>query len=128
MTWPGLVHGAAKERLLAESAALWLCSHMESFGNVVVEALGAGTPVIATQTTPWQRLEPAAVGRWVPADPAALAAATVELLNRQAEPSSRQSLAACCQEFVRAHFSLEQSELEMRQLYRSALESSGQDK
>ena len=125
--WPGLVTGEAKQRLLAGSAALWLCSHMESFGNVVIEALAAGTPVIATQTTPWQRLEPAAVGRWVPTDAAALAAATVELLTRQAEPSSRESLAARCQGFVRAHFSLEQSELEMRQLYRSALGSSGQD-
>lgn len=121
--WTGLITGEAKRRLLAGSAALWLCSHMESFGNVVVEALAAGTPVIATQTTPWQRLEPAAVGRWVPADPEALAAATAELLTRQAEPSQHQALAARCQEFVRAHFSLEQSELAMRQLYRSALGS-----
>lgn len=122
VTWPGLVAGEAKQRLLAESSALWLCSHMESFGNVVIEALAAGTPVVATRTTPWQLLEQAAVGRWIEPDPAVLATATAELLARQREASAPGELTARCQELVRSRFSQEQAELQMRQLYRSALE------
>lgn len=121
VTWPGLVRGAAKQRLLADSAALWLCSHMESFGNVVVEALAAGTPVVATTTTPWELLEQAAVGRWVPPSAQALAAATVDLLARQRERAPRQELAARCQSLARTRFSPEQSERQLRQLYLSTL-------
>lgn len=121
VSWPGLVTGAAKQKLLAESSVLWLCSHMESFGNVVVESLAAGTPVVATRTTPWQLLEQAAVGRWVPPDPAALAAATVELLSRQTDAAAQQALAARCQELVCSQFSLAQSERQMRRLYHRAL-------
>ena len=121
VTWPGLVRGAAKQRLLADSAMLWLCSHMESFGNVVVEALAAGTPVIATTTTPWELLEQAAVGRWVPPSPQALAAATVDLLARQHERAPRQELAARCQALARTRFSPELSEQQLRQLYLSTL-------
>ena len=125
VAWPGLVRGAAKQRLLADSAALWLCSHMESFGNVVVEALAVGTPVVATTTTPWELLEQAAVGRWVPPSPQALAAATLDLLARQRERAPRQELAARCQALARTRFGPEQSEQQLRQLYLSALKPRG---
>ena len=125
VTWPGLVRGAAKQRLLADSAMLWLCSHMESFGNVVVEALAVGTPVVATTTTPWELLEQAAVGRWVPPSPQALAAATLDLLARQRERAPRQELAARCQALARTRFGPEQSEQQLRQLYLSALKPRG---
>lgn len=119
--WPGLVTGEAKQRLLTESAALWLCSHMESFGNVVVEALAAGTPVVATTTTPWALLEQAAVGHFIAPSPQALAAATADLLARQREQASRQALAARCRALARDHFSPEQGERQLRQLYLEVL-------
>ena len=121
VTWPGLVRGADKQRLLAQSEALWLCSHMESFGNVVVEALAAGTPVVATTTTPWALLEQAAVGHFVASSPQALAAATADLLARQREQASRQALAARCRALARDHFSPEQGERQLRQLYLEVL-------
>ena len=44
----GPVRGAAKDELLQSAAALVLPSHSENFGNVVLEAMAARTPVIVT--------------------------------------------------------------------------------
>lgn len=53
----GHVEGLTKERLYAESYLLVLPSETENFGNVVVESLNQGTPVIASLGTPWSVLE-----------------------------------------------------------------------
>ena len=118
--WPGLVTGADKARLLAESDVLWLCSHMESFGNVVVEALAAGTPVVAVQATPWALLEPAQAGRHVPADAGAIAAATVELLREAADPAARAASRARRQALVAARFSWDAVAARVQALYGAA--------
>lgn len=45
----GVVHGAAKARLLANARALIACTtYVEPFGGVAVEAMLSGTPVIAS--------------------------------------------------------------------------------
>lgn len=44
----GPVDGAVKAALLADATALVLCSHSENFGNVVLEAMAAGTAVVVT--------------------------------------------------------------------------------
>lgn len=46
ITWIGNVEGEEKYKLLAESDVLVLPSHTENFGNVVIEALSQGTPVM----------------------------------------------------------------------------------
>ena len=48
LRFAGCVQGDAKERLLRSADALVLPSHGENFGNVVLEALAAGTPVLCT--------------------------------------------------------------------------------
>lgn len=53
----GHVEGHQKQILLAESRALILSSSSENFGNVVLESLNQGTPVIASRGTPWEILE-----------------------------------------------------------------------
>jgi glycosyltransferase involved in cell wall biosynthesis len=117
--FPGLVVDEDKAGLLTGSDLLWLCSRMESFGNVVLEALAAGTPVVAVQTTPWRWLEEAAVGRFVPPTPEALAAASSALLSQ--DGAARQALRARCQEQVAARFSWPAIAARMNDLYEACL-------
>jgi glycosyltransferase involved in cell wall biosynthesis len=53
---PGLVTGADKVALLAAARAFALPSEHENFGLAVLEALGAGTPVLASPTVDAARL------------------------------------------------------------------------
>ena len=53
----GHLEGEQKELAYANAYALVLPSETENFGNVVVEALNQGTPVIASHGTPWKVLE-----------------------------------------------------------------------
>ena len=65
----GLVTGEDKDRLYAGAKCLLLMSKSENFGNVVLEALSQGTPVIASTGTPWQALCEKKAGWWITADP-----------------------------------------------------------
>jgi glycosyltransferase involved in cell wall biosynthesis len=58
-------YGDAKEQLYANALVTILPSHTENFGNVVIESLAQGTPVIASTGTPWQLLETEQAGSWV---------------------------------------------------------------
>ncbi|MEP6796447.1 MAG: glycosyltransferase [Saprospiraceae bacterium] len=49
VTWRGMLDGDLKFKLLAESDLLVLLSHNENYGNVVLEALCQGTPVIISK-------------------------------------------------------------------------------
>lgn len=113
----GLVHGAAKDALLAAADVLWLPSHMESFGNVVVEALAAGTPVVAADTTPWQELEALRVGRCLPAQAEPFALATAQLLELYPRAQWRER----CRAVAAARYSWSQREAELRALYERIL-------
>ena len=53
----GEIKGSQKNRYLAECSILALPSFSENFGNVIVEALSFGTPVVCSIHTPWQQLE-----------------------------------------------------------------------
>lgn len=65
----GHVAGFEKEKLLTNAYFLILPSHSENFGNVVIEALNQGTPVIASKNTPWKDLEDFNCGFWVANSP-----------------------------------------------------------
>lgn len=47
--WLGNVDGEEKQRLMAESDLLVLLSFSENFGNVIIEALNQGTPVLISK-------------------------------------------------------------------------------
>ncbi|MBV6440286.1 MAG: D-inositol-3-phosphate glycosyltransferase [Saprospiraceae bacterium] len=69
----GLVEGAEKQRLFAGARFFILPSHTENFGNVVIESLAQGTPVIASKGTPWAILEQNRAGFWTDNAPKVLA-------------------------------------------------------
>jgi len=76
----GHLEGEEKEKVFATSYALILASETENFGNVVVESLNQGTPVIASKGTPWQILEEYSAGLHVLNDPESLSKAIDSVL------------------------------------------------
>lgn len=80
----GAVQGERKEQLYANALVTVLPSHSENFGNVVIESLAQGTPVIASTGTAWQRLETEGAGSWVSNDLAALRQAVETYLTMPA--------------------------------------------
>lgn len=79
------IHGKAKEQLYADAYVMILPSHTENFGNVVIESLVQGTPVIASTGTPWQLLETERVGCWVRNEPDTLRQAIETFLTMPAD-------------------------------------------
>jgi glycosyltransferase involved in cell wall biosynthesis len=69
----GYVEGEKKEKLLANAKALFLPSISENFGNIIVEALAQGTPVVASLGSPWEVLEKEKSGFWIDNSPEILA-------------------------------------------------------
>jgi glycosyltransferase involved in cell wall biosynthesis len=113
------VIGKDKWDLLSSAALLVLPSHSENFGNVVLEALACGVPVIATQGTPWAGLREHGCGWWVPCDEPAIREALRSALSlpdvdrkamgRKANAWSRDfSWAAIAQAMTRAYRNLRQ--------------------
>ena len=76
----GPVHGERKSALLSGATLLALPSHMENFGQVVVEALSYATPVVVSRHTPWAVVEKRGAGHWVDNDASSMATAMADVL------------------------------------------------
>jgi glycosyltransferase involved in cell wall biosynthesis len=83
--WIGEVGLVDKWALLRDVDALVMCSDSESFGNSVIEALAAGTPVVATKTCPWPEIETEKCGFWVNQESREIAKAVEYILSHPAE-------------------------------------------
>ncbi len=82
------ISGYEKESLYANSYALVLPSETENFGNVVVESLNQGTPVIASLGTPWKELVDYKCGFHVSNDPHELAKSIDEIISLSSDEYS----------------------------------------
>ena len=92
---PGFVHDPTP--YLQRTNVLALSSVAEGFGNVIVEALACGTPVVATDCPhgPAEILDGGRYGRLVPMrDPTALASAISETLEHRPDPQHLRTRAA----------------------------------
>ena len=76
----GFVQGARKQRLIERAAMLVLPSLSENFGNVVIEAMAAGIPVVVSpEVGAAEAVQAARAGLVAPPDPKALALAIATL-------------------------------------------------
>lgn len=66
VSFVGEILGHEKYEFLASCDIYVLPSDTENFGVTVAEALASGTPVIASQGTPWSGLESEKAGSWIP--------------------------------------------------------------
>ena len=62
------VYGEEKLQIISESHVVVLPSYSENFGNIVVEGMAMGKPVITTQGTPWKVLQDFGLGYWIKAE------------------------------------------------------------
>lgn len=79
--WHGPVEPVEVPRIMADHDLFFLPTRGENFGHVIAEALGAGTPVLIADTTPWRNLSELGVGDDLPLLPAQ---AFVEAIDRAA--------------------------------------------
>lgn len=89
VTFNAFVDGENKERALMESDVLVLPSESENFGNVVLEALARGTPVIVSRYMPFQDVTSLGVGRVVDRNSNAIAEAISALASLPRGPLRR---------------------------------------
>lgn len=89
--FPGPVDGEEKINFLASGDVFALPSHNENFGNVYLEALAAGTPIVASVHTPWKEVERAGCGRWVGNTEEEVSAAILDTLGQDREKMRQKS-------------------------------------
>ena len=115
VSFVGEINGPAKYEFLAGSDIYVLPSDTENFGVTVTEALVSGTPVIASQGTPWQGLERERCGRWVPIGVEPLAAALWEMMAMSDE--ERTAMGARGREWIQKDFSWKGIGAQMKAAY-----------
>lgn len=77
----GRVDGDEKYKLYADAYFSCLVSNSENFGNVIIEALSQGTPVIASKGTPWEILNTNKAGYWIDNTPDSIAECIDNILS-----------------------------------------------
>jgi phosphatidylinositol alpha-1,6-mannosyltransferase len=114
--WTGQLDEAEKWSLLVDADALVMCSDSESFGMSVVEAMAARLPVVVTRSCPWQAVETAGAGLWVPQRAEAIADALLEVLDH---PAQAREMGERGGELVRARYGWDGVARAMAEQYQS---------
>jgi glycogen synthase len=113
------IDDAARDALYRECAVFVAPSRYESFGQVFIEAMAYGRPVIGTAVGGIPELVNDSVGRMVPAeDAASLAAAIVDLM---AAPELRAEMSRRAAERARREFTIERMVEATVDAYRAAI-------
>lgn len=81
----GSISGQDKIEFLANADLFALPSHNENFGNVYVESLAAGTPIVASTNTPWSEVKDGQCGKWIANTIVDTSNAMIEMLNKDRE-------------------------------------------
>jgi glycosyltransferase involved in cell wall biosynthesis len=81
----GSIESQDKVDFLANADIFVLPSHNENFGNVYLESLAAGTPIIASKGTPWGSIEDYNCGYWVENSIICTSTAMINLLEKDRE-------------------------------------------
>lgn len=89
--WEGPVEPSQVPKVMAAHDLFFLPTRGENYGHVIAEALGAGTPVLLSDATPWRGLEAAGVGWDLPLeDPSAFAKAVEAAAAQTADAQAAQ--------------------------------------
>lgn len=91
VVFTGPVYSETKDWLYQQSRFFVLPSHSENFGGVILEALAAGTPCIATKGTPWASLPEHHCGWWVEDDVEAIRKSLLKCLNLSGDSYAQMS-------------------------------------
>ena len=110
------VYGAGKFELLATSDLFVMSSKGENFGMTVAESLGAGTPVIATNTTPWAGLLDYRCGWWIEGSVDSIAKALCEAMMMS--PYDRGEMGRRGSRWMQSSFSWRSIAADMLAVYR----------
>lgn len=81
----GAISGQDKIDFLTNADLFCLPSHNENFGNVYIESLATGTPIVASKMTPWSEVEEYNCGKWVENSIEKTSQAMNEILNSNRE-------------------------------------------
>lgn len=116
--WIGEVSQTDKWALLNDVDVLVMCSDSESFGNSIIEAMAAGTPVVVTRTCPWPEIETARCGFWVAQESREIADAVIHILRH---PAEAEAMGECGKALARASYNWDSIAREMADHYAAAI-------
>ena len=84
--------GGLQIDFLANADLFVLPSHNENFGNVYLESLATGTPIVASLGTPWSEVEECDCGKWVENSIEKTSKSIIEMLERDREEMRENSM------------------------------------
>ncbi len=90
----GSLTGEEKYKAFAAARYSFLVSNSENFGNVVIESLSQGTPVVASKGTPWEKLPSKHAGFWIDNTPGEIAKTIDLIINQSSEEYSKYRVGA----------------------------------
>ena len=119
VSFVGLVNGDDKSALLRHALLLVLPSYSENFGNVVLEAMAEGCPVVVTpEVGAADLVRESGAGVVLEGEPGVLGAGIGRLVS---DPSALESMGRKGREFVRHRYSWETVGRQMEEAYRQVI-------